>query len=135
MSASFPFRCANCQRLHYTQNVRDVPPVCCEGFELQRLVSICLLIPATKDEKPVHVTQPDAKIQAVSKSWVLACGRTQLPPVFTDQPSACTCQKCREYAEEIYSEAGISLDVEQDLQNTHLQIEFEEDSPPPNPFA
>jgi hypothetical protein len=118
----------------YTNKVNEVPSVCCEGHPVDRLVSICLLVPCSKDQTPIHRTVPDARVESVAKDWVLACGKEKLPPQFTDQPSACTCQKCREYAEKIYSEGGLSLDMEEDLQNTHIQVEFEDDSPPPNPF-
>ena len=135
MGASFPFRCSNCRKMIYTTSVREVPAVCCEGHTVDRLVSICLLIPCPKDQEPIHRTIPDARVQSTEKSWILACGKTKLPPQFTDQPSACTCQECRKYAEEIYSQGGLSLDMEEDLQNTHIQVELEGDQPPPNPFS
>lgn len=131
--SDYPFRCKNCEKIHYSQNIL-VEPKCCENAGMDRLVSVCLLIPAKEGQVPIHTTQRSDLANHETK-WVLACGATVLPSNFTDYPPACSCKKCREYVESLYQKAGWSLDEAQkaNLQDDSVSVHLEPESPP-NPF-
>lgn len=131
MGASFPFRCDSCSQLKYAEKVTDHPDCC--GNPMQRLTSICLLIPCPEDKEPVHQSTQSELVDH-NRKWLLACGKTELPPHYTTYPPACTCKECREYVAEIYEKAGWDIDEEGDLQDFEISLESDTENPPPNPF-
>ncbi len=143
----FPSRCLDCNKINYSSKATTPPRECtCGSVNYFPLAIIHLIIPNTPPETPVFTSQPFSNKEITFKggqSWNIACGLKTLPPHCTEQPEGITCQKCREYAEEVLGAAGWDFSQEsasqeeeeedQNLQNMEIEIHLEED--PPNPYV
>lgn len=147
----YPYRCKKCGAINYSEVYGKAPQRCdkCPSSsstaQFQKLASICLCIPPREGEDPVFETKDFEPLGVVGgATWVFACGRREKPKHFTDNLQACTCKKCREYAEEYLGQFGWSLDspvapesvVETTPRPTDAPRNFfpEEDSLPPEGY-
>lgn len=137
MTTTFPHRCLTCEKLVHTASFQEAPK-CCPEAKFERIVSICLLIPATEKEEVVLTSKRVANLVDRDTRWKVACGKGKLPEYYTDQPIAVTCGKCLKYLKDLYSELGLDFDKQpdsDDLQELDITVQFEdEENPPPNPF-